>query len=193
MNNTNKTKRMVELSILTAIVVVLQFISYVVKIGTFPLSLVHIPIIIAAILYGPGQSAYLGGVFGAVVIIGCITGTDAGGAMVWNANPAMCFAVCMLKGILAGLCSGLVYKALKNLSAVAASLLAAIVSPVVNTLTFCVCMLVFFKDVLNAWAGGNDLLTYTIVGLVGINFLIELGINVIFAPTVSRIIKAVNK
>jgi hypothetical protein len=54
-------------------------------------------------------------------------------------------------------------------------------------------MLVFFKDVLNAWAGGNDLLTYTIVGLVGINFLIELGINVIFAPTVSRIIKAVNK
>ena len=41
------------LGMFTAITVVLQLMSYLVKIGTFNLSLVLVPIVLAAVMYGP--------------------------------------------------------------------------------------------------------------------------------------------
>ena len=43
-------------------------------------------------------------------------------------------------------------------------------------------MLLFFKDILTAWAGGTDLLVYIITGIVGVNFVVEFLLNVIVAP-----------
>ena len=42
-----KIIRMVQVAMLAAIIVVLQLLSYVIKIGTFNLSLVLIPIVVA--------------------------------------------------------------------------------------------------------------------------------------------------
>ena len=60
-------KKMTYLAILTAIVVVLQFIP--IKIATFELALSVPVIVVGAALCGVGAGAWLGFVFGAVVLM----------------------------------------------------------------------------------------------------------------------------
>ena len=189
-----KVKRMAAVALLMALVVVMQFVSGMIPpVSGFSISLVLIPVVLGSALYGPGVGALLGGTFGVIVFINCVTGADVGGAMVFQANPVLCFLVVMAKGILAGLVSGLVYRLLKNKNTYFAMLCAAIVCPMINTGVFVVCMLTFFKDVLSAWAAGGDLLTYILTGLVVANFLPELLINVVFSPAGQRIAHVVKK
>ena len=163
----NKLKTMVGIALLIALVVVLQFVGGMIPpIGGFTISLVLIPIVIGAALYGPGAGAFLGAVFGVIVTINCINGTDPGGAMVFQANPLLCVLVVLAKGTLAGLAAGWVYKLLKAKNGYVAMLCAAIICPVVNTGLFVVCMLSFFKDVLAVWAGGGDIIAYVLTGLI---------------------------
>ena len=189
-----KIKKMAAVALLMALVVVMQFVGGMIPpVGGFSISLVLIPIVLGSALYGPGVGALLGGTFGAIVFINCVTGADPGGAMVFQAGPVLCFLVVMAKGILAGLTSGLVYKLLAKHNAYAAMLCAAIVCPVVNTGVFVVCMLTFFKDVLSVWAGGGDLMAYILTGLVVANFLPEMLINVVFGTAGQTVIHVVNK
>ena len=189
----SSTYRLTGLAILTAIIIVLQIFTTFVKFGPFSITLALIPMVVGAAMYGVGAGAYLGAVLGVVVTVMCITGGDVGGAMVWAANPFMCAFVCILKTALAGACAGLIYKALCGKNKFVAVLLAAIASPIVNTGTFILGMLLFFKDLLAAWAGGSDLLTYIILGLTGVNFLVELAVNIVLTPVVVNIIEAVRK
>ena len=52
-------------------------------------------------------------------------------------------------------------------------------------------MVLFFKDTLLIWAGDTNVLYYIIFGIVGVNFLIELGLNMVLSPAVVRIIQIV--
>lgn len=189
----NRSFKLAGLGILTAIVVVLQVLTTYVHFGPFSITLALIPIAIGASIYGKGAGAYLGAVFSVVVVAMCIFGADIGGAMVWNANPLMCVLLCMLKGTAAGFVAGLLYQLISKKNETAAIIVAAFSLPVVNTGIFILGMLLFFKDVLAAWSGGSDLLTYIIVGLTGVNFLVELGANIILSPIIARIIKAIRK
>lgn len=185
-----KIKTMVGIALLIALVVVLQFVGGMIPpIGGFSISLVLIPIVIGAAVYGPGAGALLGGVFGLIVTANCINGTDVGGAMVFQANPVLCVIVVLAKGILAGFAAGWVYRLLKNKNGYLAMLCAAIVCPVVNTGVFVACMLTFYRDVLSAWAGGGDILSYVLTGLVLANFVPELIINIVFGTVGQRILK----
>lgn len=196
MNNV-KIKRMTTIALLMAMVVVLQFISAAIPpVSGFTISLVLIPIVLGAALYGPKAGALLGGTFGVIVFINCVNGSDGGGHMVFQANPILCFLVVMGKGILAGFVSGLVYKLLhKRVSGYAAMMCAAVVCPVVNTGTFILCMVTLFNDVITAWASsvGADMITYIFSFLLLLNFVPELIINVIFSPFGQRIIHTVAK
>lgn len=190
----SKLKTMVGIALLIALVVVLQFVGGMIPpVGGFTISLVLIPIVIGAALYGPGAGAFLGAVFGVIVTINCINGTDPGGAMVFQANPALCVLVVLAKGTLAGLAAGWVYKLMKDKNGYVAMLCAAIICPLVNTGLFVVCMLSFFKDVLAAWAGGGDIIAYVLTGLILANFVPEMIINVVFGTVGQRIIKIVKK
>ncbi|MBP3304820.1 MAG: ECF transporter S component [Oscillospiraceae bacterium] len=189
-----KIQRMAGIGLLMALIVVMQALSGIIPpVGGFTISLVLIPIVLGAAAFGPGAGALLGATFGAIVYINCITGADPGGAMVFQANPVLCFLVVMGKGILAGLASGAVYRLLKDRNAYLAMLCAAIMCPVVNTGTFILFMLLFFIDILKAWANGADVAGYILTGLVVANFLPELAINVVFSPAGQRILHAVQK
>lgn len=190
-NNKTNVHRLTGLAILTAIIIALQIFTTYVRFGPFSITLALIPIVVGAAMYGAGAGAYLGAVFSIVVILMCVFGADIGGAMVWNANPFMCFVLCMLKGTAAGFVSGLVYKAIANKNSVVASIVAAVCSPIVNTGIFILGLVLFFKDVLTVWAGGSDLLYYIIFGLTGVNFLVELGVNLVLSPVIVRIVRAV--
>lgn len=193
MSNKNKGLNVAVIGIFAAVVVVLQFISAFVKIGSFPLTLTLIPIVLGAVLYGPKVGSALGAVFGIVVVICCFTGIDVGGQILVQANPVLTTVVCMAKGILAGLLPGLVFRAVGVKKPYLGTVLSAIVAPIGNTGLFLICMMVFFKDVLVSWAGGSDVVYYVFTGLVGWNFVIEMVINIIAAPMLYRVSKAVKK
>ena len=185
---------MVGIAFMMALVVVMQSISGIIPpIGGFSISLVLIPIVLGAAVYGPGAGALLGATFGTIVYINCVTGADPGGAMVFQASPVLCFLVVMGKGTLAGLASGAVYKLLKRQNAYWAMLVAAIICPVVNTGVFVASMFLFFIDVLAVWAGGSDLVGYVLTGLILANFVPELIINVVFSPAGQRIHQVVKR
>lgn len=187
-----KTKKLVAIALLTALIVVLQFVGGMIPpVGGFSISLVLIPIVIGAAVFGPGAGAFLGGVFGVIVLINCVNGTDVGGAMVFQASPVLCGAVVLGKGIFAGLAAGWVYRLVKGKNPYVAMVCAAVVCPLVNTGLFVACMLLFFRPVLALWASGGDIAAYVLSGLILANFVPELIINVIFGTVGQRILKNV--
>lgn len=193
-----KTKALVGMAIFTALVVVLQQLAGVIRIGVFTPSLVLIPIVIGAAVYGWLSGAWLGLVFGALVLAACITGTDLGGSAMWNYNPFVTALICIGKGVAAGVLTGLTYKALHRKNQVLATVAAAIVCPVVNTGLFAIGAIAVFKPLLLEWAAGwaaqtgrtsVDLIAYVFLGMIGLNFLVEVGLNVILSPIIVRILK----
>lgn len=194
----SKILNMVILAMMLALVIVLQSIAGFIKIGPFSPSLVLIPIVIAAILTGPRGGAVIGGAFGIVVIIQCITGVDAGGFILWGINPFFTALICLVKGIAAGFVPGVIYKALagkepSDARSLWSSILAAVSAPIVNTGLFIIGLSVFFRDTLYAWSGDTNVLLYIFTGLIGINFLIEFAINVVVSPAISTVVRVATK
>lgn len=188
-----KTIRLVSLGILSAIIIVLQVIATYFPTKPFAITLSLIPIIIGSALFDEKAGAFLGGVFSVVVITMCVIGADVGGAMVWNANPFLCVLVCMTKGVMAGYVSGLVYRLLNKKSPIAATFVVGVSAPVVNTGIFILGLVLFFRPILSQWSGGSDMLYYILFGLTGLNFLVELGVNMILCPVIVKILEAVKK
>ncbi len=188
-----KTIRLVSLGILSAIIIVLQVVTTYFPTKPFPITLALIPIIIGSALFDEKAGAFLGGVFSVVVIAMCVIGADVGGAMVWNANPLLCALVCMTKGICAGYVSGLMYRLIAKKNSVIATVVAGLSAPVVNTGIFIIGLVLFFKPILAQWSGGSDVLYYVLFGLLGVNFLVELGVNMLLSPVIIKILSAISK
>ncbi len=180
-----KTKSLVGIGVLTAVVIVLQAIAIIIRpTGLFNISLVLVPIVVGAALYGWKAGAWLGFVFSVVVLF-----TDSAAFMAVNV-PGTIITV-ILKGTLAGLVAGLVYKALEKKNRFLAVISAAIVCPIVNTGIFVIGCFVFFIGTLNGWAataGYASAGTYIIFALVGVNFLIEMAVNIVLSSTIVRLI-----
>jgi len=180
-----KTKKIVGVGIFTAIVVVLQLLGSFIKFGTFSVSLVLIPIVVGAALYGVGAGAWLGLVFGITVLV------SGDAAPFLAVNPAGTVATVLLKGALAGLAAGAVYKLLEKKSIFGAALCAAVTAPVVNTGVFLLGCLAFFMPTVNEWAaaaGVESAGKFMIVGLVGLNFLFELVFNLVLSSVIVKLI-----
>lgn len=188
------TRKLTTLAIFTALIIVLQLVSALLTrfVPVLPVSitLTLVPIVVGAALYGVSAGAYLGGVFGLVVMLFCVTALDLGGAMLWNASPLLCALVCLVKGVAAGAAAGAVYRSISPKSQTAGAICAGIAAPVVNTALFITAVFLFFRETLALWAGGKDLVVYAITGLAGVNFLLELAVNLVLAPVIVRIIKA---
>lgn len=186
----NKTVRLATAGILTAIVIVFQFIGASIKFGTFSVSLVLIPIVIGAALGGKGVSTWLGFVFSVVVIL-------SGDASVFLAiNPIGTIITVIVKGTLAGFVGGLAFEALKKVNTYFAVIVSAILVPVTNTGVFLIGCRLFFFDTIKEWGTGlgfENVFTYMIVGLVGMNFLFELIINIVLSPSVVGAVKMLSK
>lgn len=193
MSTKNRSMNVAILGLFSAITVVLQILSYSVKIGTFNLSLVLIPIVLSAVLYGPKYGSIVGTVFGVVVTLASAMGMDAGGNVLFQSAPLLTTLVCIGKGAFAGFFAGLIAKPLKEKNVYLAVLSAAIIAPITNTGLFVLSMFAFFRDTLTVWANGADVVYYAIVGLIGVNFIIEFIINLVLSPVVLRVVKALKK
>ena len=184
------TSTIVGIGLLTAIVVVLQFVSMALRFGTFSITLTLVPIVVGAALYGWKTGAWLGFVFGVAVLL---TG-DAAAFLTINIPGTI--ATVLVKGAAAGLLAGLVYRLVAKKNQVAAVFISSITAPIVNTGIFLLGCRLFFYDTVAAWGAGlgfENTFVYMIVGLVGINFLIELGVNLVLNPTIILIINVAKK
>ena len=189
-NKKFNTQAMVGMGILTAIVVVLQAVASTIKLGTFSITLVLAPMVIGAALYGWKAGAWLGFVFGIMVLV---TG-DAAPFLAINAPGTV--ITCLFKGIIAGAVSGIVYKLLEKKNETAAVVAAGIVCPVCNTGVFLIGCLLFFLETVKQWgagAGYENVGAYFLFGFVGLNFLVELGINLLLSTGIVRILKIIGK
>lgn len=185
-----KTKAIVTTGILTAIVVVLQALALGIRFGQFSITLVLVPIVVGASLYGIKAGAWLGFVFGVVVLLS----GDAAAFLAVNV-PGTIITV-LLKGTMAGVTSAAVYKLLEKKNLYVAVVSSAVVCAVTNTGIFLLGCIVFFMDTINTWAQGagfENAGAYMIVGLVGLNFLVELLVNVVLSSAIVRILKIVKK
>ena len=182
----NKTQNMVGIGVFTAVVVALQLLGGGIRFGIFSISLVLIPIVVGAAVYGRAAGAWLGFAFGVTVLLS----GDAGAFLA--VDPLATVLVVLVKGTMCGLCAGLVYKLAAHWNKVTAVLSAAIICPIVNTGIFLIGCKLFFLKTITEWAalyGYADAGTYMIFGLTGINFLIELGVNLVLAPVIVRLIR----
>lgn len=191
--NTNhmKTNKLTGLAIFTAIIVVLQIFATFIKFGPVSITLALAPIIIGAAVYGVGAGAYLGFVLAAVVLLSGLMGWDGGFVMyLMSISPIGVILTIFLKSTAAGYLSGVTYRALAKKSEKAASIVSGIVCPVVNTGLFVLCMYLFFFDVLSGMAtdAGKNMIAYIIFGLCGINFVIELVVNLALSSVITHVV-----
>lgn len=182
-NNKSKVMRLTGMGLLTAVVIVLQMLGAFIRFGPFSISLVLIPIVVGAAMYGVGAGAWLGLIFGAAVLL---SGDAA--AFLAISIPGTVITV-LAKGLAAGALSGLVFRLLDQKNTLLATIAAAVVCPVVNTGVFLLGCATFFLDTIQTWAGGQNTFVYMIVGLVGLNFVVELLMNVVLAPTAVHLIE----
>ena len=177
-----KTEKLVLAALMTALVVLLQYLGAFVRFGPFSISLVLIPIVIGAATCGAGIGAWLGFVFGVVVLI-------SGDAAAFLAVDVIGTVITVLvKGTACGLVAGLVYKLLEKVNMWVAVIAAALVCPIVNTGVFLIGCFIFFMDTVTQWAGGTNVGHYMIFGLVGGNFLFEVLFNILLSPGVVRLL-----
>lgn len=149
------TRTMVTGALLTALVIVLQFVSMAIRPGTFSITLSLIPIVIGAVIFGKGMGSWLGFIFGVAVLA---TG-DAAAFMVVNA-PGTILTV-LLKGTACGFVSGLVYELIgkvfcrknKNVPYMGA-VLSALMCPDTKPHVFLLGCLAFFMKTLKVWGEG---------------------------------------
>lgn len=186
----NKTKQMVGIGLFTAIVVVLQLLGGGIKFSMFSITLVLVPIVVGAAVYGWQAGAWLGFAFGVTVLL---TGDAAAFLAI---DPIGTILVVLIKGTAGGLISGLIFNALKHRNTSFAVIAAAVACPVVNTGIFLIGCKLFFMEAVSAWAmelGFPNATNYMFFGLAGGNFLIELGTNIVLAPVITRLITYAKK
>ena len=178
------TEKLVFGALLTALVVLLQFLGSFIRFGPFAISLVLVPIVIGAAVCGTKVSTWLGFVFSVVVLF-----TDAA-AFLAISIPATIITV-LVKGTACGLVAGLVYQLIAKKNRYAAVVAAAIVCPLVNTGIFLLGCVLFFFEALREWGlgyGFDNVFEFLIIGMVGVNFLFELATNIILSPVIVRIL-----
>ena len=199
---------MVQLALLTALIVALQFLgSFLTGVTGLPMSLVLIPIVIGAFHLGPKEGAFLGAMFGVMTIIMGFAGLDAFTSILFhNFGIVKCIItilICLVKASLAGFGAGMIYKLLNKVfdgkHIVLSTVVASVSAPIINTGVFVVGMLLFFFNDMGAIQTALEMPTVTtsfkfiFLVLAGMNFVVEFLINLILSPAIVRIVDVVGK
>lgn len=181
-----KVRNLVGIAILSAVVVILQMLGSFIHFGPASVSLVLVPIVVGAAMYGPKGGTILGAVFSIVVLLQPDTsffyGIDFFGTVV----------TVLVKGILCGLLAGLTFMGFSRLNTWLGVILAAVICPIVNTGIFFLGCRLFFWEALAELGGGNAF-RYVITVMIGFNFIAEFITNLICSPVVVRVLHAVRR
>lgn len=181
-NKKISTQTLTLAALLTAIVVVLQLLGSFIHLGPFSVSLVLIPIVIGAATCGPIIGTWLGFAFGIAVLL------SGDAALFLSVHVAGTVITVLAKGMACGLLASLAYKLLEKFHKYVAVVVAAVVCPIANSGVFLIGCRLFFWETIGEWAGGSNVVAYAFLGLIGANFLFELGFNLVLSPVILRLL-----
>ncbi len=192
MKNSIMIKRMVGLATLCAITFVLQFwiAGILPKLpigGGTAINLALIPVVVGAILYGPVGGLMVGIFLGAVTLL---PGQGAEGFYVNWYMTILAIVLCLAKAGLAGFLSGLAFKLLFKKNYYVAIYATAIVAPIVNTGIFLLLYGVLIYIMTGSAYGPTFAATATAVWIM---FLVELSVNILFAPALATLTKILTR
>ena len=192
MKNSIMIKRMVGLATLCAITFVLQFwiAGILPKLpigGGTAINLALIPVVVGAILYGPVGGLMVGLFLGAVTLL---PGQGAEGFYVNWYMTILAIVLCLAKAGLAGFLSGLAFKLLFKKNYYVAIYATAIVAPIVNTGIFLLLYGVLIYIMTGSAYGATFAATATAVWIM---FLVELSVNILFAPALATLTKILTR
>ncbi len=185
-------KNVATLAVLLALVIVLQTFGGSFNVGGVTLNFTLIPLVLGAILLGAKAGALLGFISGFIVLLQVIT---AGGGLyqiMWANSPIVTTLTCLVKTTVAGAVGGWLFEALRKKNPLVAIFVASGAVPVVNTGLFiigCLCM----WNTMTLAAAGENVLKFIIVGLVTVNFFVELAVNLVVSPALHTVYKVVEK
>lgn len=195
MNNIQKSRlssyNIAVTAVFLAMVILLQVTLGSIKIGPVSFTFVLVPIVLGATVVGVWEGAFLGFAFGVVTIIMGVVGADSFTNILLNAHPILTVATCLVKGTVAGVVAGIVFKPFKGKNELVGELLAAYVAPTVNTALFILGALTMYDTI--ADIGGTNVIYFLVIGCAGINYLVEVAINFVCAPSIARVISAIKR
>ena len=180
------TKRLVLGAVFTAFVIVLQSLAtFTTFFGPFSTAVGLIPIVLGAAMCGTGVAAWLGFVFGVVVL------ATGNAALFFAFDVPGTIITVLLKGTACGITAGLVYKLLAKINRYVAVIGAAIICPITNTAVFLLGCYVFFMDSATAIAdtvglSGGGMAVFWALAMG--NFIIEVATNAVLSPIVFRVL-----
>ena len=151
-NQTVKTRRLTQLSLLTALEAVLFATPLgLIIVPPVAITTMHIPVIIAGILLGPASGAIVGGVFGllslAKATLSAVSPVDMMFSPFLSGNPIASLVMCVGARIALGAIAGYAYKMFKNIKlkkALSVGIVAAF-STVMHTIMVLGCLSFFFS------------------------------------------------
>ena len=127
---------------------------------------------------------------GLVTLINGVVGNDVFTFYLFSQQPVFTTVLCFVKAIAAGLAASYAYRLIVKKNQYAAVFTAAIVAPVVNTGLFILGGLMMSGTIAGFMQSvGNtaSVVYFLIIGCAGINFLVELGLNLVAAPALYRV------
>lgn len=196
-NTTTKTRYMVELALMVAIIFIMAFtpLGYFQTLG-LSITFLTVPVAVGAIILGPKGGALCGLAFGITSFIQCFS-AGAFGAMLLSINPIGTAFTCIVPRVLEGWLSGLLFRAVKKATKNAAFPIASLACPLLNTLFFMSSLVVIFyhtdyiQGMVAALGVTNPFMF--VVAFVGVQGLIEAAVCFVIATAVSRALSAALK
>lgn len=178
----------------TAVLIAITLIMGLTPLGTLrtpilSVSLVTIPVAIAAMLIGPKGAIACATVFGITSFINAITGASGLLSALFQVNPFGVFVTAIVARMLMGIFTGLIFRGLHKISAKPVSYyLTGLAAPLLNTLFFMSSLMIFFyrSDYMQGMAqklGAVNPMTL-VIAMVGTQGLIEAVTGCILGGTV---------
>lgn len=194
LNQRGKTLYLVQLSMLSAIIILMTIIPFLgyIPIGIMTATIVHIPVIIGAIVLGPLAGAILGSVFGISCLINAFIKPPTPLDALLFTDPLVSVLPRILIGIVAALVFRWIYKRIKKQTI--AALGAAILGSLTNTIFVLGSVYIFHKDI-GAQYLQTDVssLFKVMLVIIGTNGILEAIVAAIIATAIAKALFASNK
>lgn len=186
-----RTRRIVRLALLTAIIAVMAFtpLGYI-RTPTIEITLLHLPVLLGAVWFGPAAGAFLGLVFGVTSFIQCF-GLSVFGAALLGISPFATFIVCIVPRVLFGWLAALIFRWLSRALAKykhLAYVLTGLLGSLLHTAMFMTTLVLLFynTDYIQSFVqvlGARSILGFIIL-FVGVNGLIEISLGAVLTYAV---------
>lgn len=184
-------KNVAYFAVLVALVIVLQLFASAIPMFGVTLNFSLIPIVLAGILFGMWGGGFLGLISGILTfLVTAVMGREPSTAFLFQANPFMLTLICIGKTTVAGFVAGFLYRLIAAKSRLAAAYVASVAVAVLNTGLYLLGIVLMREDAAVFLGTEATALAVfvTVFALIWLNSVLEIVVNVLIAPAISRIV-----